>query len=91
METCCMKSLTPWMKAGTPEEVTVMGGAGPPATPPSREPSSWLRSGGRAWPLPVCDWPCGAPLSEVGGPVGPEEEDEEKEKEEEEDDDDEEV
>ena len=82
------------MKAGTPdeeeEEVMVMGGAEAPATPPSREPSSWLRSGGRAWPLPVCDWPCGAPFSEVGGAAGPEEE-EEKEKEEEEEDDDEEV
>lgn len=51
-----MNSLTPWMKAGTPDVVTVIEGAptgptpAPPATP-RREPRSWLRSGGISW-----DW-----------------------------------
>lgn len=54
--TCCMNSLTPWMKAGTPDVVTVIEGApiGPPPAPPatpSREPRSWPRSGGISW-----DW-----------------------------------
>lgn len=83
--TCCMNSLTPWMKAGTPDVVTVMEGAppGPTPAPPSREPRSWLRSGGISWdcgsPAVVSDWPGWLEGFAVGG-VGPELE---KEKEEE--------
>jgi len=84
-----MNSLTPWMKAGTPDVVTVMDGAppGPPAAPPAaprREPRSWLRSGGISWDggsaPPVSDWLGGLAAFAVGGGVGPELE---KEKEEE--------
>lgn len=87
--TCCMNSLTPWMKAGTPDVVTVIVGAppgpapAPPATP-KREPRSWPRSGGISW-----GWGSLALVSgwlvafTVGGGVGPEVE---KEKEEEEED-----
>lgn len=84
-----MKSVTPWMKVGTPDVVTVIEGApaGPkpaPPTTPRREPRSWLRSGGIS-----CDWGSLVLVSEwldelvefaVGGGVGPEVE---KEKEEE--------
>lgn len=34
--TCCMNSLMPWRKAGTPDVVTVMEGA-PPLAPPKSE------------------------------------------------------
>lgn len=48
-----MKSLTPCMKAGTPDVVTVMEGAPieAPAPPvmPSREPRSWPKSGAWSW------------------------------------------
>lgn len=72
-----MNSLTPWMKDGTPDVVTVMVGAppgptaAPPATPKS-DPSSCPRSGiscGCASPaLPsACPW---LPALAAGG-VGP--------------------
>ncbi len=40
-----MKSVTPWMKVGTPGMVTVIEGPWPPpaTAPPSREPSSCSR------------------------------------------------
>lgn len=87
-----MNSLTPWMKAGTPDVVTVIEGAptgpapaapAPPATP-RREPRSWLRSGGISW-----DWVSLVLVSgwlvvfAVGGGVGPEVEKEKEEEEEE--------
>lgn len=72
-----MNSLTPWMKAGTPDVVTVIEGAptGPPPAPPAtpkREPRSWPRSGGISWDwgsLLVSDW---LVVLVVGGGVGPE-------------------
>lgn len=83
-----MNSLTPWMKDGTPDVVTVMVGAppGPTAAPPAtpkRDPRSCPRSGGIScgWASPGlpsgCPW---LPALAVGG-VGPEVE---KEKEDEE-------
>lgn len=74
-----MNSLTPWMKDGTPDVVTVMVGAppGPTAVPPAipkSDPSSCPRSGGiscgcasPAFPS-ACPW---LPALVVGG-VGPE-------------------
>lgn len=44
-----MNSLTPWMKAGTPDVLTVMEGAPPGPVAPRREPRSWLNSGGIPW------------------------------------------
>lgn len=87
-----MNSLTPWMKAGTPDVVTVMEGAPPgpaPAAPvtPSREPRSWLRSGGISWGWAsagvVSGWLCGLAVLAVDGGVGPEVEKEKEEDEEE--------
>lgn len=84
-----MNSLTPWMKAGTPDVVTVIEGAptgptpAPPATP-RREPRSWLRSGGISW-----DWVSLVLVSgwlvvfAEGGGVGPEVEKEKEEEDEE--------
>lgn len=55
----------PWMKAGTPGNVTVMEGEPPetlpptPAAPPKREPSRWGKfPSGPSF----CDWPVGAVL-----------------------------
>lgn len=80
--TCCMNSVMPWRKAGTPDVVTVMEGAPAPA-PPKSELMSWLMSGGISggWgSLPAASawfWVGGA---FADGGVGPEVE---KEKEEE--------
>lgn len=86
-----MNSVTPWMKAGTPEVVTVMEGApiwpaaAPPA-PPRRELRKWPRSEGISWGwgslvlVSVGFW-ADAEFA-VGGGVGPEAE-KEKEVEEE--------
>lgn len=80
-----MNSLTPWMKAGTPDVVTVIEGAptGPPPAPlatPSREPRSWPRSGGISWDcgwlVLVSGWLL---VFVVGGGVGPEVEKEKEE------------
>ena len=88
-----MNSLTPWMKAGTPDVVTVMEGAPPGPTPaapatPRREPRSWLRSGGISWDWGSLGlgsfWLIGLVLFAVGGGVGPEVEKEKEEEEEEE-------
>lgn len=89
--TCCMNSAIPWMKAGTPDVVTVIEGFPaaplpvPPATP-RREPRSWPRSEGICWGwgslLLVSFWfGVAAVVFVAGGGVGPEVE---KEKEEEE-------
>lgn len=83
--TCCMNSLTPWMKDGTPDVVTVMVGAppGPTAAPPptpKRDPRSWPRSGGISWGWGSLALLSGWLLALAAGGVGPEVE---KEKEEE--------
>lgn len=91
--TCCMNSAIPWMKAGTPDVVTVIEGFPaaplpvPPATPRS-EPRSWPRSEGICWGwgslLLVSFWfGVAAVVFAAGGGVGPEVE---KEKEEEDED-----
>lgn len=87
-----MKSLTPWMKAGTPDVVTVIEGAptgpapAPPATP-RREPRSWLRSGGISWAWGslglASGWLGGLVVFAAGGGVGPEVEKEKEEEDEE--------
>lgn len=88
--TCCTNSLTPWMKAGTPDVVTVIVGAptgpapAPPATP-KREPRSCPRSGGISWGwgwgslVLVSGWPV---EFTVGGGVGLEVENEKEEEDE---------
>lgn len=84
-EACCINSLTPWMKAGTPDVETVIEGAPtgpapPPPATPKREPRSWLRSGGISWDwgslVLVSDW---LVVLVVGGGVGPEVEKEKEE------------
>lgn len=76
-----MNSLTPWIKAGTPDVVTVIEGAptvptpAPPATP-RREPRSWPRSGGNSWGpgslVLASGWLVWLVEFVVGGAVGPE-------------------
>lgn len=71
-----MNSLTPWMKAGTPDVVTVIEGApiGPPLAPPRIESRKSLKSWGISWDwgslVLVSDWPAGPVVLVVGGGVG---------------------
>lgn len=97
-----MNSPSPWMKAGTPDVVTVIVGAPtgpPPAAPatPKTEPRSCLRSGGISWggdsPELVSVWLLALASGEGDGPEAEKEKEEEEEvwEEEEENEDDEEV
>lgn len=72
----CMKSVTPWMKVGTPGIVTVIEGPWPPAAtaPPSRDPNNCSRfpPKGFSWGGGGADPGCGVLVLVLLDCVGPE-------------------